>query len=105
MDFINALQIQPRHVSANGWHLQGVVGALQATRAVSVFGRIRIMTRLVRQPFAKTCRGRIWNALIKSTTSLSICWSFYNDITRCSVQYQDGIFVFYESLLRKFKYN
>jgi hypothetical protein len=38
------------------------------------------------QPFAETCRGRIWNALIKSTTSLSICWSFYNDNTRCSVQ-------------------
>jgi hypothetical protein len=38
------------------------------------------------QPFAETCRGRMWNALIKSTTSLSICWSFYNDTTRCSVQ-------------------
>jgi hypothetical protein len=31
------------------------------------------------QPYAETCRGRIWNVVIikKSTTSLSICWSFY----------------------------
>jgi hypothetical protein len=28
VDFINAFQIRPRHVSANGCHLQGVVGAL-----------------------------------------------------------------------------
>jgi hypothetical protein len=37
------------------------------------------------QPFDETCRGRIWNVLIKSTTSLSICWSFYNDAAKCSV--------------------
>jgi hypothetical protein len=28
VDFINAFQILPRHVSTNGCHLQGVVGAL-----------------------------------------------------------------------------
>jgi hypothetical protein len=29
-------------------------------------------------PYAETCRGKIWNALIKkSTTFLSICWYFY----------------------------
>jgi hypothetical protein len=50
----------------------------------SVFGRIRIMTR-DGQPFAETW-GRIRNALINPTTILSICWSFYNDTTRCSVQ-------------------
>jgi hypothetical protein len=27
VDFINMFQILPRHVSANGCHLQGVVGA------------------------------------------------------------------------------
>jgi hypothetical protein len=50
----------------------------------SVFGSIRIMTR-DGQPFAETW-GRIWNALINPTTILSICWPFYNDTTRCSVQ-------------------
>jgi hypothetical protein len=29
---------------------------------------------------------RISNVLIKSTTSLSFCWPFCNDTTRCSVQ-------------------
>jgi hypothetical protein len=37
------------------------------------------------QSFAETCRGRIWNALINSTTFLGICWLFY-DTTRCSVE-------------------
>jgi hypothetical protein len=37
------------------------------------------------QPFAETCRGKIWNTVIKSTTSLRICWSYY-DTTRCSVK-------------------
>jgi hypothetical protein len=27
-DFINVFKILPRHVSANGFHLQGVVGSL-----------------------------------------------------------------------------
>jgi hypothetical protein len=34
--FINMFQILPRHVSASGCHFQGVVGALEATQAVSV---------------------------------------------------------------------
>jgi hypothetical protein len=34
VDFINAFQILPQHVSANGCHLQGIVGALQATQAM-----------------------------------------------------------------------
>jgi hypothetical protein len=36
VDFINVFQVLPQHVSANGCHLQGVVGALKATQAVSV---------------------------------------------------------------------
>jgi hypothetical protein len=36
VDFINAFQILSRHVSANGCHLQGVVGALEASQAMSV---------------------------------------------------------------------
>jgi hypothetical protein len=36
VDFIDAFQILPRHVSANACLLQGVVGALQATQAMSV---------------------------------------------------------------------
>jgi hypothetical protein len=35
-DFISAFQILPRHVSANCCHLQGVVGALQATQVMSI---------------------------------------------------------------------
>jgi hypothetical protein len=34
--FYNVFQILPRHVSASGCHLQGVVGALEATQAMSV---------------------------------------------------------------------
>jgi hypothetical protein len=49
--FINTFQILPRHVSAYGYHPQGVVSALQATQAERINK--------------------------KSTTSLSICWSFY----------------------------
>jgi hypothetical protein len=26
----------PQHISANGWHLPGVIGALEATQVVSV---------------------------------------------------------------------
>jgi hypothetical protein len=31
------------------------------------------------QPYAETCRGRVWNVLIikKSITACNICWSFY----------------------------
>jgi hypothetical protein len=36
VDFINVLQILPRHVSASGCHLQGVLGALEANQAMSV---------------------------------------------------------------------
>jgi hypothetical protein len=36
VDFISAFQIVPRHVSANRCHLQGVVGALEATQVMSV---------------------------------------------------------------------
>jgi hypothetical protein len=36
VDFIKVFQILPRHVSASGCHLLGVVGALLATQAVSV---------------------------------------------------------------------
>jgi hypothetical protein len=36
VDFISAFQILPRHASANGCHLQEVVGALLATQVMSV---------------------------------------------------------------------
>jgi hypothetical protein len=36
VDFLSAFQILPRHVSANGCHLQGVVGTLEATQVMSV---------------------------------------------------------------------
>jgi hypothetical protein len=36
VDVINVFKVYPTHVSANGCHLQGVVGALEATQAVSV---------------------------------------------------------------------
>jgi hypothetical protein len=36
VDFISAFQILPRHVSASGCYLQGVVGALKATQVMSV---------------------------------------------------------------------
>jgi hypothetical protein len=36
VDFISVFLILPRHVSANGCLLQGVVGALEATKVMSV---------------------------------------------------------------------
>jgi hypothetical protein len=90
---MNAFQIQPRHVSANGYHFQGVVDALyKLHKQCSVYGRISTTTdhtgRVIIcirpypehylssldktatkpwkwQPFVETCQGRIWNALIK----------------------------------------
>jgi hypothetical protein len=37
----------PQHVSASGCHLHGLVSALEATQAMSVLWRIRIMFRPV----------------------------------------------------------
>jgi hypothetical protein len=34
--FYSCIPSSPQHVSANGCHLQGVVGSLEATQAVSV---------------------------------------------------------------------
>jgi hypothetical protein len=35
VDFINVFQILPQHVSTSGCHLQGVIGALEASLAMS----------------------------------------------------------------------
>jgi hypothetical protein len=34
--FYSCIPSLPQHVSANGYHLQGIVGALEATQVVSV---------------------------------------------------------------------
>jgi hypothetical protein len=55
VDFINAFQILPRHVSASSCHLQGVVDALQATRAMSVLW----MYMDYDPSSVATCRGQL----------------------------------------------
>jgi hypothetical protein len=53
----------PQHVSASGFHLQGVVGALEATQVMSVL-------------WAFTDYDP------SSVASCRICWSLYNDTTK-----------------------
>jgi hypothetical protein len=45
--FINVFQILPRHVSASGCHLQGVVDALRLLEQCLCCARIRIMIHSV----------------------------------------------------------
>jgi hypothetical protein len=51
--FVNTFQILPRHFSAIGCHLQGVIGALEATHVISV-----LWARTDYDPFGvASCRG------------------------------------------------